>query len=135
MGAPIEDYALLGDCRSAALVNRESSIDWLCWPRFDSDACFAALLGNTEHCCWVISPASGGACAGRRQALEAARRARAQVRNNRDTGSGRLISGSLSALADAARNASAASLGVPHRMADFTEEGRLAPHIRLQARR
>ena len=45
----IEDYALIGDCHSAALVGRDGSIDWLCWPRFDSDACFAALLGTKEN--------------------------------------------------------------------------------------
>ncbi|HKR90642.1 MAG TPA: trehalase-like domain-containing protein, partial [Phenylobacterium sp.] len=53
----IEDYALIGDCRTAALVSRGGSIDWLCWPRFDSDACFAALLGEEAHGCWRIAPA------------------------------------------------------------------------------
>jgi GH15 family glucan-1,4-alpha-glucosidase len=53
----IEDYALLGDCRTAALVGRDGSIDWLCFPRFDSGACFAALLGNEEHGRWRIAPA------------------------------------------------------------------------------
>jgi GH15 family glucan-1,4-alpha-glucosidase len=55
----IEDYALIGDCESAALVGRDGSIDWLCWPRFDSDACFAALLGAREHGRFQIAPRDG----------------------------------------------------------------------------
>jgi len=53
----IEDYAIIGDCETAALVGRNGSIDWLCWPRFDSPACFAALLGSREHGHWQIAPA------------------------------------------------------------------------------
>jgi len=56
-GSPIEDYALIGDCETAALVSREGSIDWLCWPSFSSGACFAALLGTRDHGFWKIAPA------------------------------------------------------------------------------
>lgn len=58
MSKPIEDYALIGDCCTAALVAKDGSIDWLCWPRFDSPACFAALLGNAEHGYWSIAPSA-----------------------------------------------------------------------------
>ena len=58
----IEDYALIGDCETAALVGKDGSIDWLCLPRFDSGACFTALLGTPKHGCWLLAPAKGGLC-------------------------------------------------------------------------
>jgi GH15 family glucan-1,4-alpha-glucosidase len=56
MPGDLEDYGLIGDCETTALVGRDGSIDWLCWPRFDSDACFAALLGDRSNGRWKIAP-------------------------------------------------------------------------------
>jgi GH15 family glucan-1,4-alpha-glucosidase len=55
----IEDYALVGDTHTAALIGRDGSVDWLCFPRFDSGACFAALLGDERHGRWLLAPADG----------------------------------------------------------------------------
>src|ERR1051325_555061 len=66
MSTCIEDYALIGDCETAALVSRDGSIDWLCWPRFDSGACFAALLGTKDNGRWRIAPTDPDARCSRR---------------------------------------------------------------------
>src|SRR6516164_8231741 len=66
MPARIEDYALIGNCETAALVAHDGSIDWLCWPRFDSAACFAALLGTADNGRWQIAPVDTSARSSRR---------------------------------------------------------------------
>ncbi|WP_037907260.1 glycoside hydrolase family 15 protein [Actinacidiphila yeochonensis] len=65
MAGRIEDYAIIGDLQTAALVGRDGSVDWLCLPRFDSGACFAALLGDEDNGRWRIAPAGSSHCSGR----------------------------------------------------------------------
>ena len=66
MSSAIEDYGLIGDCETSALVGRDGSIDWLCWPACDSDACFAALLGSERNGRWLIAPAEAVKTSSRR---------------------------------------------------------------------
>src|SRR5687768_15780092 len=69
-GIPLEDYALIGNLHSAALVSRGGSIDWFCPGRFDSPACFAALLGRRQHGFWNLAPSEGSVRRTQREYLE-----------------------------------------------------------------
>jgi GH15 family glucan-1,4-alpha-glucosidase len=66
MPSRIEDYAMVGDLQTTAIVGADGSVDWLCFPRFDSPACFATLLGEEDNGRWRIAPTSGGRCTRRR---------------------------------------------------------------------
>ena len=66
MTSRIEDYGIVGDLQTAALIGRDGAVDWMCLPQFDSPACFAALLGDEQHGSWRLGPESGGECTSRR---------------------------------------------------------------------
>jgi GH15 family glucan-1,4-alpha-glucosidase len=61
MAAPIEDYALLSDLQTGPLISRDGSVDWLCFPRFDSPSVFSRIVGADEHGCWRLAPSASGA--------------------------------------------------------------------------